>query len=346
MNKKNTLTFIGDVYLPNAYKSSVDLDNYIVNLEYPITKHNIGAHGKINLKADTNHIKQTFSEHPLAVCLANNHILDYGITGYSDTINSLDNNNIKYFGCGSTSNNYNNPFIFELSGIKVALLGYACKTTSPALPVDDIGISLIENDRIVEDICYAKSISVDRIIVNLHWGAEEIAAPKPSDVYLARSIIDAGADLIIGHHSHCIQSHEKYKGKYIFYGLGNGIFPDLNVDFNFNENTRLSEGKYVKKQRPWNKTSLMVKYNITTEKVLIEKLHFTGQELTHKRGFILSKQRTEPSDSKLSFIEARYSLVSRLCIFRVMITNYLANPKFITYKHIKLVWNQLIGSCV
>ena len=335
------LTFLGDIYLPKAYRSSIDLENYVVNLEYPITSHTIGVSGKINLKSSKNFLKETFKRNPLAVCLANNHILDYGDAGFDQTISVLAEDSIHSFGCGHITDNYNNPLYLELSGVSLALLGYACQSTSPPPDINLVGISTINKRRIFEDIASAKSHGANRIIVNLHWGAEEISVPKPSDVNLARSIIDAGADLIIGHHAHCIQSHEKYKGKYIFYGLGNCVFPDLNVACNFNTNTQLPEGQYIKKQKSWNKISLMVNYDVITESVQINKMCFDGRQLKYKRNILTSTSKVKLNVRNLSNIEFRYKLMYKLCILRLMLINYLSNPRMIKVKDIRLIFQNI-----
>ena len=66
-------------------------------------------------------------------------------------------------------------------------------------------------------------------IVLIHWGLEQMGMPMPGQRVLARKMIDAGADLIIGSHPHVVQGYEKYRGKYIFYSLGNLLFPNYTL---------------------------------------------------------------------------------------------------------------------
>jgi poly-gamma-glutamate synthesis protein (capsule biosynthesis protein) len=85
---------------------------------------------------------------------------------------------------------------------------------------------------VLQDIekCHAKS---DYIVINLHWGDENVRYPKPDDVQKATVFIDTGVDLIIGYHAHVIQSFEKYKHRHIFYGLGLFSFPYQDRPANF-----------------------------------------------------------------------------------------------------------------
>ncbi len=118
-----TITFLGDVFLPRAYQVHLKLDApFVFNLEYPITSATVGWPGKVvNLRADANHIPQTFTSPPAAVCLANNHIMDFGTRGFEETLEELKRSGIRAFGAGTLENNQRNPLILEESG--VALLG-------------------------------------------------------------------------------------------------------------------------------------------------------------------------------------------------------------------------------
>ena len=99
----------------------------------------------------------------------------------------------------------------------------------------------------VKAIKMADSIAV--VIVNLHWGAEHTLRPLPQQRLEAHALIDAGADVIIGHHTHTLQSTETYRGKPIFYGIGNFIFDQ---------------------QRPLNTEACIVRLRITTEKTMAD----------------------------------------------------------------------------
>ncbi|MGE4444882.1 MAG: CapA family protein [Candidatus Altimarinota bacterium] len=271
------IQFLGDVYLDKKYNSNINLDNYIFNLEYPISNRGTPAKNKINLIQNTSYIKDTFGKNPIAVCLANNHIMDYGDDAFEDTMKFLEQNNIKYFGAGNKSNNYNNPLLIKMENTTISVSGYSCMSTNAVFGSEDlIGSALLDFELIKQDL---KNHIADFKIVQLHWGMEDIPYPTYKDVQLAHQIIDCGADLIIGHHAHMIQSSEIYKGKYIFYGLGNCIFPDFSLDshFNGNEFTRKSS----KKQRKHNKKSIMIEID-STYNIVSKTLFFDGKSLNCK----------------------------------------------------------------
>ncbi|HAR63581.1 MAG TPA: hypothetical protein DF296_01880 [Candidatus Margulisbacteria bacterium] len=272
------ITFLGDIYLNKPYKIEFNIENYICNLEYPISKHGKPALNKINLRQEKSYIEETFKQHPLAVCLANNHIMDYGEEAYKDTLSFCVKNNIKYFGAGNQYNNYNNPALLKIDTATVGILGYCCPSTSSISGGQRAnGSSPLNEKRIAQDIDALKE-KADRIIVVFHWGAEEIFYPKPYDVKIAHMAIDKGADLIVGHHSHCIQSYEIYKEKHIFYGLGNCIMPDIDVMAYFTNNGKSI--RFRQNQQIWNKYSLGIKYNPSNNDIEIFRMYFDGGTLT------------------------------------------------------------------
>jgi poly-gamma-glutamate synthesis protein (capsule biosynthesis protein) len=176
---------------------------------------------------EDNCIQATFRKKPLAVCLANNHIMDYGVDGYRDTLTALKSSGIYHFGAGTIGENCNNPLVLPVQDTLVGLAGYVCPTTDPVFAQGDRpGVMPITLDHVEKDILTARRKGAQRIIINLHWGVEGVGAPRPEDVQLARKILQCGADMIIGHHTHCIQSYEMCGSKGVFYGLGNCIFPN------------------------------------------------------------------------------------------------------------------------
>ena len=264
----SVLTFLGDVWLPYQVESEIDVsDKYIFNLEGPITRSEIPAPGKINIKVDREFYKETFGKYPIAVCLANNHIMDYGEQGFLDTIEVLNKKNIRFFGAGSLKDNCNNPLFLNIDEKKIAFMGYVCHSTHPLFADEkSLGVMPIMLEKIVQDIQFAKNNKADRIVIQLHWGDEEVYLPKPEDVIMAHAIVDAGADLIIGHHAHCIQPHEMYKGKYIFYGLGNCIFPNFDLMVNYGQEKN-SPYRWVQKWGRWNELSFKVSVDIGLNEV-------------------------------------------------------------------------------
>lgn len=171
--------------------------------------------------------------------LANNHAFDYGRKALEDAFSRLEKAGIDYVGAGYNKEKAYSPVIKDIEGTKIAFLAYT--NLGPEIwraEGENSGIALIsENDfeKIREDIKSAKENS-DILIVSLHAGEEYQKEPNKFQIEFSKMAIDAGADLVVGHHPHVVQKSEIYKDKYIFYSLGNFIF-----DQSFSEETMKSQ---------------------------------------------------------------------------------------------------------
>lgn len=181
-----------------------------------------------------------------AFSLANNHIFDCHSEGFLQTLRYLDQNNKKYFGAGLNQGEAEKPFIIELNSISIVIWGITrfenAKKKKPGTAGDEIKHYKKEIKREKEKGSF--------IIFFAHWGREYVDLPTPDDKNLAKSLIDCGVDCIIGSHPHVAQGAEIYKGKYIFYSLGNFIFNDKishSVAFN-KEDPRINLGYIVQLQ--------------------------------------------------------------------------------------------------
>jgi len=144
--------------------------------------------------------------------LANNHILDMGKKGLEETKEWLKKYGINFVG-SSLSGSSDNPDSF-FSRDNITFLAF-----------NRIFPFIVKEEEIIKTIKLAKSLKPDNfLIVSLHWGEEYKLINSPAQQSLAHKIIEAGGDLIIGHHPHVAQNIEKYQGKLIFYSLGNFIF--------------------------------------------------------------------------------------------------------------------------
>jgi poly-gamma-glutamate synthesis protein (capsule biosynthesis protein) len=162
------------------------------------------------------------------VSLANNHSMDFGWNALDDTINLLEMNGIKCIGAGKDLKDSRRPAIIDCNNAKVAFLAYSWtppqfKEGSQAATHDSPGVSPYNLDYIRDDI---KSIryEADFIIISLHWGEEYTHYPSPDIISDAHSIIDSGADVIIGTHPHVLQGYERYGKGLVFYSLSNFLF--------------------------------------------------------------------------------------------------------------------------
>ncbi|WP_125606350.1 CapA family protein [Lapidilactobacillus bayanensis] len=141
-----------------------------------------------------------------AVTVSNNHIMDYGQQGFDDTIKTLKENKIGYFGEGYL-------YAHTVKGVKFGFLGYQGWTATSA-----------DKKKIRDNIKKLREHGCQIVIPYFHWGIERDAYPNDTQKTLAHYAIDHGADMVIGSHPHVIQSMELYKGKLIAYSMSNFTF--------------------------------------------------------------------------------------------------------------------------
>lgn len=155
--------------------------------------------------------------------IANNHVFDWGEEGFKKTKTILGDQS---FGAGSYDDAYAVK-VCEVKGIKVGFLAlsYAAYTGvfDDVLQHEGLGCAYINDLRVNHDIMEAKKY-VDFLFVLPHDGIEYIDVPLPETIARYRDFIDYGADGVIASHPHCPQGWEEYKGKPIFYSLGNFLF--------------------------------------------------------------------------------------------------------------------------
>lgn len=211
-----------DIFQPEYRDIWEKHDFRVLNLEGPITSSNS------KIKKDGRHIKfhpdiinginkmnvQVFS-------LANNHMMDFGIEGISDTIDTLNKNKIIHI--GSHSNKFT---IIEKDDIKVAILSFSNNEFSLLSDFSGVGVYGINLIDILSTITQAKK-QTQNVIVLLHTGLSGYPYPFPNQRELCKFIIDSGANAVLCQHSHTIGAYEYYKNGFISYGQGSFVF-DLN----------------------------------------------------------------------------------------------------------------------
>ena len=146
---------------------------------------------------------------------ANNHFMDFGWPGAQDTYRALAQNSIEWVGSGPTIDQASRPLIKQCGDAKVAVLNLTeneWSTTHDARP----GCNPINYPRALKTINEARE-NADFVIVILHGGHEHYELPSPRMKQQFRFMIDAGADAVIGHHTHVISGFEIYRGKPVFY---------------------------------------------------------------------------------------------------------------------------------
>lgn len=166
-----------------------------------------------------------------AVCLANNHIFDLDREGFKYTISELDKIGILYCGAGRNIDEASKPAVFTIKGKTVAILSfcdYREETVGyvPFATETEYGVNpLYPLEYSKSEISKYKKL-YDYVIVVPHWGVEQTWVATKNVIKDSKELVKAGADAVVGGHTHRIQTPYKYKGVPIFPSLGNFFFPD------------------------------------------------------------------------------------------------------------------------
>ena len=168
-----------------------------------------------------------------AVTLANNHVYDYGKEALLDTFAVLEEAEISYFGAGRTLEDAIKPLYIEADGRTVALVGASraekYKMTPQATETEPGILRCYDTELYKAAIAEAKE-NADVCIACVHWGTEYSFDLEQVQLDTGKEYLDAGADAVIGAHSHCLQGLEYYQGKPICYSLGNYWFNKKTLD--------------------------------------------------------------------------------------------------------------------
>ena len=197
----------GPAYFLQSVKPVFEADDLtIVNMEGTLTESTSRMDKTFAFKGPADYTKILTEGSVEAANLANNHSRDYGEQSYTDTIAALDAAGIVNFG-------YDRTAVMDVNGVKVGLVG--TYELAEGMGCEE---EMIANIKAVEDQ------GAQIVIVSFHWGIERENYPDETQVSLAHSAIDHGADLVLGHHPHVLQGIEVYNGKNIVYSLGNFCF--------------------------------------------------------------------------------------------------------------------------
>jgi len=158
------------------------------------------------------------------VSLANNHTLDFGSEALGDTRSALGQVNVAVVGAGRTPEDARSAALFDVTGVRVAVLAYAGSywQGSADMPDSDL-IAWSDPESVAQDVRAARD-QADVVVVVVHAGKEYSRAPSAIQVTVAHTAIDAGANLVVGHHPHVTQAVERYRDGLIVYSLGNALF--------------------------------------------------------------------------------------------------------------------------
>ncbi len=244
--KPITLLFVGDIMMDRGVEN---IWQKYGNSRYPFLKivdeirsadiAFANLEGSISERGTNHKIKYSFRFSPDVInglkfagfdvlSLANNHSFDWGREALEDTVAILKANGIEPVGAGLNYLEANNSVIKEIDGAKISFLAYEniepnSKYTEAGK--DSAGKSSFELERIKNEISQIKQLKLaDLAVVSMHWGDEYQLRSNKKQQEIGRALVEAGADLIVGHHPHVVQEIEKYKNGWIAYSLGNFVF--------------------------------------------------------------------------------------------------------------------------
>ncbi len=261
------VAFLGDIALIGKYdvynnangkvKILKDIcsscDYVIANLETPFTDLNTTSVCKsMHLKSNPRNVDVLKYIGVDAVCLANNHIFDYGKKGVIHTVRVLEDNKIEWFGVNGKQLN------IDVSGQKLGIGGYCCYSTNATCYSDEMikGVHSLTRKNIYRQIKENKS-QARFPILSFHWGYEHTNYPAHEHINLARKLMNEEL-IIYGHHPHIIQGIEEKSNALTAYSLGNCMFDDC----------KSIDGKLVIEQKDYNKISFVLIVEIIDNKII------------------------------------------------------------------------------
>lgn len=237
-----SLVFAGDTTLDDAPGALIErggdplakvahlfqgADIRLVNLECVVST--IGSPGdKVFTFRAHPRVLPVLRRHVDAVTLANNHSGDYGREAFADMLGLLERAGIAQTGGGRNLAEAHQPLLIERQGLRLALLSYnEFMPRSFEAGHDAPGIAWSEDEQVVDDIALARTRHrADLVLVFMHWGWENEPAANARQRELARRMLHAGADAVIGGHPHVTQDIEIHRGKPVIYSVGNFVMKE------------------------------------------------------------------------------------------------------------------------
>ena len=204
------------------------MDLVIANLENPLVDGGCAVPGKCTLRGAVGWAQVLKDVGVHAVTLANNHIMDYGKEGLLSTLDALDQAGIQYVGAGQDIAGAEGPLLFNIKGKKIALIARtSVVVASPSYAGESApGVAFFDLEQTVEMVGHLKKTS-DYVVLLIHWGLEEYLYPSPDQRKQAKILVEAGVDLILGHHPHVLQGTESIQTSLVNYSAGNFFFDEF-----------------------------------------------------------------------------------------------------------------------
>lgn len=236
------IIFVGDIMFDRGVRASIiknfggnynklfehtlylkDADISFGNLEGPVANTGARSGSRFSFRMDPAGLSAMRDIGFDVVSFANNHVGDYTLVAFKETLSRLIENNILYSGAGKDYKEATTPAVINVRGLDVGFLAMSDVGPEWMKATDNRAGILLANDPNILDIIAIAKMSVDVLVVSFHFG-DEYSPVNSRQEKLAHMAIDAGADIVVGHHPHVMQRFEVYKDKPIFYSLGNFIF--------------------------------------------------------------------------------------------------------------------------
>ncbi len=250
-----TVSFAGDVNMDPRFvagstiarlglagcfdKGTLDLmrnsDVFMLNNEFPYTTRGSQNQKKWTFRADPKKAAMLKDIGTDVVSLANNHTFDYGEQGFLDTLDALSTAGVPYVGAGHNIEEARKPYYYENNGMRIAIVSATQIERYPNAPTRGASAKrsgvfrCYDPTLLYQTIAEAKK-NADFVITYVHWGTEQMKTPDAGQKDLAKGMADAGADLIIGDHPHCLQTIGYVEGVPVIYSLGNYVFANYTRD--------------------------------------------------------------------------------------------------------------------
>ena len=242
-----TLAFAGDIYaerssgaalragLPSIREALSSADLTVANVEMAITERGTPAPKQFTFRAPASVLPPLVDAGVDVATLANNHGLDYGQEGLTDTLAAAEAAGLPVVGLGQDEDSAYAPHVVTVKGQRIAVLGATQVLDSSlqeawtALPGKPGMASAKRVERLVQEVQRAAA-DADVVVVYLHWGKEREPCPLPRQEELATQLVAAGADVVVGTHAHVLLGGGYLDGAYVDYGLGNFVFGARNVE--------------------------------------------------------------------------------------------------------------------
>ena len=226
---------IENVFSENLLELMRGFDIFMLNNEFTYSTRGEQVDKTYHFRADPSRVSNLDILGVDLVLLANNHVFDYGEDALLDTLDTLEDAGIPYVGAGRNLEEAMKPCIFEINGRKIAYVAassaeeYTPSIATRAATEDESGIlDCYDPERFLQVIRDA-SETADYVIANVHWGMEYDYHYYENQRDLAERMVEAGADAIIGTHTHCLQGINFIDHVPVFYSLGNYWFNEKNL---------------------------------------------------------------------------------------------------------------------